>query len=286
MDCTSSNFNVSCHGIQRDGKNVELLVIVLVFIVALSMTLVGKGGGNFYVVILVFAAIPIHEASTTAQFILFFASFAGMIVFGKNKAVVWRLAIPVGALVALSAFAGGYLSYLFDEIALKVIFALLLIIAGLVMLAPYSYQESDILEHRFGQVILTTDVGELVLNLKIVVPVTLLTGFFSGMIGVSGGSFLVPMLVLACGLPMTTSVTTATPLVATSALMGFSGHLFQGHFNPYLALPLAVVTVIGGLMGGRFALKSKPKHLKQLFAVTNVIAALLIVLNLLSVLVT
>ena len=101
---------------------MELLVIILIFIVALSMTLVGKGGGNFYVLILVLAAIPMHEASTIAQFILFCASLAGMIVFGKNKAVAWKLAVPVGALIALSAFAGGFLSYLFDEGTLKVFF--------------------------------------------------------------------------------------------------------------------------------------------------------------------
>jgi uncharacterized membrane protein YfcA len=265
---------------------IELLVIILIFIVALSMTLVGKGGGNFYVVILVLAAIPMHEASTTAQFILFCASFAGMIVFGKNKAVAWRLAVPVGTLVAFSAFAGGFLSYLFDEVALKIVFAILLVLAGSVMLIPYTPNESKVQKDQFGQITLMTEMGKLVLNLKIVVPVALLTGFFSGMIGVSGGSFLVPMLVLACGLPMGTSVTTATPLVATSALMGFSGHAFQGHFNPYLALPLAVVTVIGGLLGGSFALKSKPRNLKLLFAITNIAAALLIVFNLLNALMT
>ncbi len=265
---------------------LEILVVVLTFIVALSMTLVGKGGGNFYVVILVFAAIPMHEASTTAQFILFCASFTGMIVFSKNKAVAWKLAIPVGALIAFSAFAGGFLSYLFEEVALKVVFALLLIFAGLVMLVPYTLHKTEAQKGHFGYITLTTNMGELFLNLKIVVPVTLLTGFFSGMIGVSGGSFLVPMLVIACGLPMRASVTTATPLVATSALMGFSGHVFQGHFNPYLALPLAVVTVAGGLLGGKFALKSKPRNLQLLFAITNIAAAFFIVLNLFSIFAT
>jgi len=269
------------HSHLQEGKEMDLLFIILIFVVALSMTLVGKGGGNFYVVILVFASIPMHDASATAQFILFAASFAGMSIFGKNKAIVWRLAIPIGTLVALSSFTGGFLSYLFDETTLKMIFVLLLMIAGLVMLVPYSYQESDAEENRFGRVILTTDMGSLHLNLTIIVPVTVLTGFFSGMIGISGGSFLVPMLVLACGLPMTTSVTTATPLVAISALMGFSGHMLHAHLDLYLALPLALVTIAGGLLGGKFALNSKPKHLKQLFAVTNMLAALLIMLNLL-----
>ena len=260
---------------------VDILIILLIFLVAVSMTIVGKGGGNFYVVILIFAGISIFEASTTGQFILFCASFTGMIVFGKNKAVIWKIAIPVGALVALSAFAGGYLSYLFEEVVLKMIFVIFLVIAGLVMLVPYVPKEVVEMKKRFGYININTYDGEFVLNLKIVVPITLFTGFFSGMIGVSGGSFLVPMLALACGLPMKTSVTTATPLVAISALLGFSGHALQGHFDPLIALPLAVVTVIGGLLGGIFALKSKPKSLKQLFAITNIIAALLIVLNLL-----
>ncbi|MHA1769521.1 MAG: sulfite exporter TauE/SafE family protein [Candidatus Thorarchaeota archaeon] len=265
---------------------VELIVGILIFVVAFSMTLVGKGGGNFYVVILVFASIPIHEASTTGQFILFCASFAGMLVFQKTKAVFWKLAIPVGVLVALSAFMGGYLSYLFDEVTLKIIFTVFLVIAGLAMLVPYAPERSEPALRRSGHISLSTGSSEVSVDLRVVIPVTVLTGFFSGMIGVSGGSFLVPMLVLACGLPMKTAVTTATPLVATSALMGFSGHFFQGHFIPYLGLPLAVITVVGGVLGGKYALKSKPKHLKRLFALTNIVAALLILVNLLSTLPT
>ena len=47
-----------------------ILVSVLIFIVAVAMTMVGKGGGNFYVVILAMAGIPMHEAAATGQFIL------------------------------------------------------------------------------------------------------------------------------------------------------------------------------------------------------------------------
>ena len=260
----------------------EILVGVLVLVVAFSMTLVGKGGGNFYVVILVFASIPIHEASTTGQFILFCASFAGILVFQKTNAVNWALAIPVGVLVSLSAFAGGYVSFLFDETSLKMIFALFLVVAGVIMVLPYEREPPEAERDGFGRITLSTDSGPMSVDLRTVVPITMATGFFSGMIGVSGGSFLVPMLVLGCGLPMITGVTTATPLVAASSLMGFFGHFFQGHFDPYLAVPLAAVTVIGGLLGGKYALKSKPRYLKQLFAGTNVIAALLIVVNLLN----
>jgi len=99
------------------------------------------------------------------------------------------------------------------------------------------------------------------------------------MVGVSGGSFLVPLMVLACRVPMHTAVGTASVLIAATALTGFTGHAIQGDFNPSWAVPLAFVTIIGGVVGGKFALKAKPKHLKKLFAYTNWLAALFMLFN-------
>jgi len=127
-----------------------IIVSFLIFIVAVTMTMVGKGGGNFYVVILAMANIPMHEAATTGQFILFSASVAAMIIFQKNKSVSWMLAILIGTFTALSALGGGYFSHLFSSFSLKLIFAVMLLIAGIVMLIPVSenkdYKKSTNLE--------------------------------------------------------------------------------------------------------------------------------------------
>ena len=117
------------------------------------------------------------------------------------------------------------------------------------------------------------------INLWIALPATILTGFGSGMVGVSGGSFLVPLMVLACGVPMHTAVGTASTLIAATAFMGFSGHAIQGDFNPSWAIPLAAVTMIGGILGGKLSLKTKPKHLKKIFAFTNWLAAVFMIVN-------
>ena len=69
-----------------------LILSSFIFIIAVTMTMVGKGGGNFYVVILAMANIPMHEAATIGQFILFAASIAAMFVFQKNKSLSWTLA--------------------------------------------------------------------------------------------------------------------------------------------------------------------------------------------------
>ena len=249
-----------------------VLVGALIFLVAVAMTMVGKGGGNFYIVILSLAGVPMHKAAATGQFILFCASVAAMIVFHRGRSASWHLALIVGALTSLSAFVGGYLSHIFADFTLKMIFAGMLIFAGALMLIPVKERTSA--PHRgFG--ILDVRIGEekYPLNLKIAVPVTVLTGFAAGMVGVSGGSFLVPLMVLACGVPVHIAVGTSSILVAATAFMGFAGHALRGDFDPHLAIPLAVITIFGGTLGGKFALKSKPHHLKRLFAYTNFLAA-------------
>ena len=252
---------------------------LLIFIVAVSMTMVGKGGGNFYVVILAIAGVPMHEAATTGQFMLFSASVAAMIVFQKNESVSWLLAVLVGTLTALSALGGGYFSHLFSGFSLKLIFAVMLLIAGIAMLIPVSNRKTSTEEKHFGIIRIRSGTEIYGVNLWIALPVTILTGFGSGMVGVSGGSFLVPLMVLACGVPMHKAVGTASTLIAATAFMGFAGHAVQGDFNPSWAIPLAIITVVGGILGGKLALSTKPKHLKKLFAYTNWLAALFMIVN-------
>ncbi len=256
-----------------------IVVCILIFIVAVSMTMVGKGGGNFYVVILAIASVPMHEAAATGQFILFFASIAAMVVFQKNKSVSWVLALLIGTITALSALGGGYFSHLFSGFSLKLIFAGMLFIAGAVMLNPVSRHQNPTEKKQLGVMQIRFGSEMYHVNLWLALPVSVLTGFASGMVGVSGGSFLVPLMVLACGVPMHTAVGTASTLIAATALMGFTGHAIQGDFNPSWAIPLAVMTIFGGLIGGKMALSTKPKHLKSLFAYTNWIAALFMIAN-------
>ncbi len=256
-----------------------IIVSILIFIVAVSMTMVGKGGGNFYVVILAMAGIPMHEAATTGQFILFAASIAAMVIFQKNKSVSWSLAVLIGSTASFAALGGGYLSHLFSGFILKLIFAFMLFASGAVMLIPVKKGSGETPKKQFGTIEITSGGQVYGINLWIALPVTVLTGFGSGMVGVSGGSFLVPLMVIACGIPMHTAVGTASTLIAATAFMGFFGHAVQGDFNPAWAVPLAFITIAGGAIGGKFALKTKPRHLKKLFAYTNWLAAVFMVVN-------
>jgi hypothetical protein len=184
----------------------------------------------------------------------------------------------IGGMTALSAFAGGFLSHLFSGMTLKFIFSGFLVIAGFLMLLPKREYTNSPYGRRGCLRIRTID-GEYFINLWFVAPITLTTGFAAGMVGVSGGSFLVPLMVLACRLPMHIAVGTASTLVAVTALMGFLGHTYQGDFRPSWALTLAAAAIVGGIIGGKIAIKAKASILKLLFAFTTLAAAIFMAIN-------
>lgn len=257
------------------------VVATIVFALAGVMTMTGRGGGNFYVLTLVLAGIPMHEAATTGQFILMLTALAGMLIFQKHRMVDWKLALVIDPPTDIMALVGGYYSHLISGTALKLLLAGLLVVAGLCMLLKVRYRPIET-SHRPGFWRREYDGQTYVVNLWLAIPITAAVGLAAGATGISGGSFKIPLMVLLCGVPMRVAVGTSSAMVAATAFMGFMGHAAGGDFNPSWALPVACVAIVGGLLGSKVALRTKPKHLKKIFAVTTLIAAVLMAVNALS----
>jgi len=258
-----------------------LISIAGVLVIAVVMTMCGRGGGNFYVPLLVGCGESMHEAATTGQFILMSAAFAGMLVFQKHKKVDWKLALVIDPPTDVMAFFGGYLSGYLSGESLKFVLAGLLVLTGFSMLIRIRERRVS-RQGRFGFWHHTFQGEEYVVNLWLAIPITAAVGLAAGAVGISGGSFKVPLMVLLCGVPMPIAVGTSSAMVALTALMGFSGHAASGHFNAGWAVPAAIVAVAGGLVGGKCALKIKPHKLKAIFALTTLAAAAFMLFNALT----
>jgi len=254
------------------------IIVTIIFILTVVMIMSGRGGGNFYVAALVLSGVAMHTASTTSQLILLASALMGAIVFGKARTISWPLAFFFGGINASMAFVGGFEAHAFDGLTLKIILSALLFIAGAVMLFPEK-QGYRVPVSRFGHWNIREGENFYVINLWVAVPLTMATGFFSGMVGISGGSFLVPLMVVSCGVPMRTAVGTATAMLAATALTGFAGNALHGGFDPVLAIPCGIVAIVGGLIGSKIALKTKPKSLKSISGIITIIAAIAMLLN-------
>jgi uncharacterized membrane protein YfcA len=255
-----------------------IIVAAVVFVLAVLMTMTGRGGGNFYVLVLVLAGQAIHQAATTGQFILMLSAVTAMLIFHKHKLVDWKLALVIDPPTDVMAFAGGYFSAYVSGITLKFLLAGLLVLAGLLMLLKVkdrpiaNSKRYGYWHRRYGD-------EEYVVNLWIAIPITAAVGLAAGAVGISGGSFKVPLMVLLCGVPMRIAVGTASAMVAVTALMGFTGHVLSGHFDPLWAIPASCAAVAGGVIGGKLAIKTNPQKLKLIFAFTTLAAAVVMAVN-------
>ena len=256
------------------------LIVICLIILAISivMAMTGRGGGNFYVPVMIASGIPMLQAATIGQCILFSTAVAAALVFHKSRTIDWKLALVIDPPTDAMALIGGYYAHLLPGGILKIVFAGLLVVAGFFMLRSARHR-SLANKHRFGFWHRRFAQYDYVVNLWLTVPVAAATGLVAGMVGVSGGSFKIPLMVLACGVPMRVAVGTSSAMVAATALMGLLGHSAAGDLNAAWALPLGIVAIIGGLLGGRFSLKTLPENLKKIFAYTTLGAALFMAIN-------
>ncbi len=259
--------------------NTIFLMGLIVLVIAVLMSMVGKGGGNFYVLAMVLVGITMHEAAPTSQMIMLGTSVASMIIFHKNKKVDWKLALIIDPPTDIMAFVGGYLAGRVEGIALKLMFAILLIAVSVFMYIKVKEKPLG-QNHKFGYWNRTFGEYKYSVNLWITLPITAIVGLFAGATGISGGAFKIPLMVMLCGIPMEIAVGTSSAMVAVTALMGLIGHSINGHVNLEFAIPLTIVAIVGGIVGGKFALKSKPKNLKKIFALTNLAAGITMIISL------
>ena len=122
-----------------------VIACIVVLILAIPFSMVGQGGGSTYVPVLAAAGMEFHAASTTSLFMIMLASFGATLVFGRKKTVDWKLLLSIVPLAILGSFAGGWVAQFVSVLVLKIIFAIVLIIAAFFMLRPATEEKAPAL---------------------------------------------------------------------------------------------------------------------------------------------
>jgi len=245
----------------------QTLILAVVFLLVSTLfSMIGLGGGILYVPILLFAGFGMSSAPAISLTLIAATSLAALSNFWKNNKVDWKLALVIDPPTDIMAFVGGYFSALVSDGILRTILAIVLMVAGTLMLKnrkaavlPRVGNEHGWLWHREFH-------GErYTVNLPLVLTATALIGLLSGMLGITGGIIKLPILVLLCGVPMDVAVATSTAMVAVTALSGLTGHALNGQVDWRTGLVLAVAAVAGGLLGSRISLSMNKAKLKKWF---------------------
>lgn len=211
-------------------------------LVGFSLGLVG-GGGSILAVPLIVYLVGVREphlAIGTSALAVAVNAAANLIPHARAGTVKWRCATIFAAAGVVGALAGSTAGKAFDGERLLFLFALLMIVVGILMLRRRGAPgRADAVCDRE--------------NAPKVLGLGAATGALSGFFGIGGGFLIVPALVAATAMPMLNAI--GSSLVAVSAF-GFTtaaNYALSGLVDWLLALAFIGGGVIGGIGGARAA---------------------------------
>ena len=260
-----------------------ILTYVIVFSVASVLSMFGKGGGEFYVPLLITLGMPFQSAASTSLHCLAFSGTAMTFIYHqKMRQVDWHLAAVLFSTAGVSAFLGGFFSGGIEPFYLKITFSVTLFVAAGVMYfrmnRPAENERNAVLEeqhnklfwvwHRSGKE------NSFDMNLLLVLPPVAIVAFLAGMVGISGGSLIVPIMIILGGVPIRRAFATNSVLVLLTSLMGLFGRGITLGLDLSVAVPIAFFAMVGALTGSTLSGKIETARLQRYFIVVIIVAGL------------
>jgi len=243
-----------------------VIAFLAILVTSAALSTVGIGGGVMYVPILLALGMGFHEAATTSLFVILATSISAFFMYRRRKLVDWKLALALEPPTFVMAFAGGAAAGYIDEAPLKLTFAGVLILASFFMFRP-AVENAPAPAKRWGNWHRSLGNTSYVARLPWLMPATTIAGFVAGMIGISGGIFKMPAMVLVGNIPLRIAIGTSSLMVFLTAAAGLTGHVIGSPFNVLGALPLAVAAFAGGRFGATVSVRVKTSILRRFFAI-------------------
>ena len=150
------------------------------------------------------------------------------------------------------------------EIALMLIFSLVIIVSALSMLKKNRLRTTKNIK---------------IINYNSLIAIGLGVGLLTGLVGAGGGFVIVPALVLFAALDIKQAVATSLIIITFNALFGFLADVTQVAIDWLFLIIFTSISVVGILIGSYVSNFTHEKSLKKNFARFMLLMALLIIYN-------
>jgi len=216
--------------------------------------LVGIGGGVIMVPLMVgVLKFSQHKAHGTSLVALIFTGISGAITYASNGAIDITAAVLLALTAVFTAPLGARYAHALAEWKLKKTFGSFLIFCSvLLLLKPY----------------LVNFIGPLPDFTKIIVFLITgaFTGFLSGMMGVGGGTIMVPAMVLLAGFTQHVAQGTSLLVMVPTGAVGAFTHWKLGNVAAEILFGLIPGILLGTYLGGNLAHIIPDNTLRLIFA--------------------
>jgi uncharacterized membrane protein YfcA len=216
--------------------------------------ILGIGGGLIMIPLMVEELkLTQHKAHGTSLLALVFTGISGAITYSLNGAIDFTAAALLALTAVITSPIGARYCNVLTEGKLKKYFgAFLIFCSALLILKPY----------------LANVIGTVPAYAKITIFLITgaLTGFLSGMMGVGGGTIMVPVMVILTGLTQHVAQGTSLLVMVPAGAIGAFTHWKMGNVEKGILWGLIPGIILGTYLGGNFANIIADNILRLIFA--------------------
>lgn len=248
---------------------IVLLALLCGMAVGFTLGLIGGGGSVLATPLLLYVVgLEPHVAIGTGAFAVSVNAFANFASHARAGHVRWRCAGVFAGCGMLGALAGSTLGKIVEGQHLLFLFALVMILVGILMLRRNGRPvQADGTPAQWSE------------KLWLVALVALCTGMLSGFFGIGGGFLIVPGLLFATNMPMISAIGTSLLAVGAFGLTTAVNYAASGLVDWLVAAEYIVGGIAGGVLGMRLArlLAKRRTALTRIFAaVVFAVAAIML----------
>lgn len=226
------------------------------FLAAILYASVGHGGASGYLAVMGLIGMAPVEMKPIALVLNIAVSLLAFIAFARAGHFRTRLFGLFAAASVPAAFMGGRLQS--PDPVFKLVLASALVFGAWRLAFYRNAEESDLREPPLSAI--------LILGLVI--------GFLSGLIGIGGGIFLTPLLVLFRWTPAKPAAAISAAFIFVNSLSGLAGVITKGGGIPPLTWFLLPVVLVGAWFGSSWGSKrARSLALQRVLAAVMVVAA-------------
>jgi uncharacterized membrane protein YfcA len=241
-----------------------VLISILICIVAALYSSVGHGGASGYLAVLSFFAFAPATMSSTALVLNILVAGIALHSYARAGHLSLKLSWPFILLSVPAAFVGGVLP-VSDRTYFLILGGVLLIAA--VRLVMNTLQPQVETEQKR-------------VSLAVSLPIGAGIGLLSGVVGVGGGIFLSPIMILMRWADAKRTSATSALFIVVNSLAGLAGRFAKGGVQAEDVLPLILAAFVGGLVGSYYgANKFSGLMLRRVLSVVLVVAAVKMVIT-------
>lgn len=227
----------------------------LVFAVALLYSSVGHGGASGYLAVMGLVGMTAAQMKPTALVLNLLVAGAGSFRYIRSGCFSWRSFWPFALGSIPFAFVGG--SQQLGDPMYKRVLGSVLVLAAISMFTRWRNEAAS----NAPLIPLGVGIGAAI-------------GFVSGLVGVGGGIFLSPVLILTSWATTKETLGIASLFIFVNSAAGLAGDVHKVQSLPVEAAYLAPIAFVGGLLGSWFgARKLNTPALRALLALVLLTAS-------------